>query len=233
MAFINGIEVGKKLKDISGESFGSWTVVSFAGRVKNCSMWNCRCDCGTEAVVNGNSMIRGISKSCGCQKRVYSTHGYTRGFTRGKKHPAEYTAWVAMKGRCYNPSNNRYHLYGARGICVCERWRGKNGFSNFLSDMGPRPSENHSIDRKDNDGNYEPGNCRWATDAEQASNQRRNMIVDWNGERLTVAEVARRTGIKAATLYQRIHMGLTIERAVSEPVQGPGKKTALAAMGAA
>jgi hypothetical protein len=118
-----------------------------------------------------------------------------------------------MLDRCYRPKMQNYRLYGAKGITVCERWR--TSFVSFLADMGPRPSSQHSIERNDSNGNYEPSNCRWATAIEQSSNTSRNVYVDICGERLTVTEAARRHGVKRWTLRRHTAAGLTPEQVVA------------------
>jgi hypothetical protein len=140
------------------------------------------------------------------------THGHS--FVNGRASP-EYNAWSGMKSRCINPNVKSFHRYGSRGIRVCDRWL--NSFENFLDDMGPRPSPQHSLDRyPDNDGNYEPGNCRWATIEEQAGNRSNSGIVSFSGEKLTVRELSRRTGIPYPRLKNRIARGWPIERAIGD-----------------
>lgn len=114
----------------------------------------------------------------------------------------EYVAWVSMKTRCHNPRSLNYRGYGSRGIKVCVRWL--HSFANFLADMGPRPSKLHSLDRIDNDGNYNPGNCRWATHVEQQQNTRNNRRLTYNGETLCLSEWARRLGIGRTSLRCRL-----------------------------
>lgn len=135
-------------------------------------------------------------------------HGNARA---GAKTP-EYYAWMNMRGRCNNPKADRYPRYGGRGITVCDRWQ--TSFENFLADMGPRPPGT-TLDRKNNDGNYEPGNCRWATRTEQESNKSTSLTLMVAGERLHVSEVARRNGVKPDTAFKRILNGWPIENAVS------------------
>lgn len=136
---------------------------------------------------------------------------------RGLKadHPKEYRAWAAMKTRCSNPRADRYAHYGGRGIRVCERW---HTFANFLADMGPCPSAEHSIGRLDNDANYSPANCRWETAAEQARNTSSNVWLEFGGERLILEDWAARLGIKRTTLWHRIRRGWSAEKALTTRV---------------
>lgn len=148
----------------------------------------------------------GLSQSCGCMwreaiKSANTTHGQSR---VGQETP-EYEVWASMVQRC-----------GGRGIAVCDRWR---KFENFFADMGPRLSCRHSLDRINNDGNYEPGNCRWATRIEQANNTRGNRRVTFDGETLTLSQWAKRVGIAANTLRQRLDSDWPVERTLTEPVQ--------------
>jgi hypothetical protein len=133
----------------------------------------CRCDCGAEKpAVLLSSLLSGNTTSCGClqKDRVSETH-ITHGHATGRSRSKPFATWISMRSRCNNPKNKRYYDYGGRGIKVCDRWN--ESFENFYQDMGDPPSSAHSIDRyPDNDGNYEPGNCRWATLAQQAMNKR-------------------------------------------------------------
>ena len=148
---------------------------------------------------------------------------YRHGYKTAGKYSSEYSIWMNLRSRCYNPKNTRYDMYGGRGITVCQRWR--DDFMNFLEDMGRRPSSDHSIDRIDNDGNYEPSNCRWATRSEQARNRRSSRFLEFGGRRITLAEWAEEIGIDKRTLHIRLKAGWSIERALTEPLRGFASKS--------
>jgi hypothetical protein len=132
-----------------------------------------RCDCGTEKILIFGTVKRGVVVSCGCfMREMVDNTRLTHGHTLGRKRSRVFSIWVGMRRRCNNPNYSRYADYGGRGIRVCDRWN--ESFEAFLEDMGEPPTPTHSIDRyPDNDGNYEPGNCRWATSAEQHSNKKK------------------------------------------------------------
>lgn len=159
-------------KRMIGKIFTRWTVVRRAGT--NPPRWFCSCECTPNVLreVAAEHLLRGASRSCGCLRdELVSVRSTRHGHTKGGTATREYTTWAAMLKRCYHKNHRHYDLYGGRGISVCERWRGPNGFLAFLEDMGERPP-GKTIDRfPDKDGNYEKSNCRWATWAEQARNR--------------------------------------------------------------
>ena len=124
-----------------------------------------------------------------------------------------------MLSRCYNPSVERYPIYGGRGIKVCERWRGENGYEAFRADMGMRPP-GHSIERIDSDGDYTPENCKWATAKQQANNTSRNRRLTCKGRTQNLCEWAREIGIKPLTIHQRLKAGWSVEKALTQPLRG-------------
>ena len=172
--------------------------------------WLCECKCGTRLVVRGYDLRSGGTRSCGCLSRELAT-------THGLRKTPEYSVWADMIRRGTNPNHPAYKDYGGRGIKVSARWR---KFENFYADMGPRPSPAHSLDRIDNDGDYEPENCRWATRKEQARNIRPNRMIPFNGEMLCVTEWAERVGLRRDTLRWRLNHGWSVGRAITNGGEG-------------
>lgn len=167
--------------NLIGQHFNRLTIIDYAGRNnKNCCVWLCLCDCGNRKKVVGYDLRRGHTKSCGClNKERVKKAATSHGATADNRRDPEYAVWNNMIQRCENPKNNQYKNYGARGIKVCDQWR--NDYSAFIKDIGKRPSNNHSIERIDVDGDYEPSNCKWVTPKEQARNRRIKNTTGVNG----------------------------------------------------
>jgi len=196
-----------------GERYGRLVVLAEAGRAKNGGrLFQCQCDCGAQHTVIADALRDGRVRSCGCLRREIVTRRMT---THGARWTPEYNIWCCMLARCHNPRNPGYDNYGGRGIEVCERWR--NSFAAFLADLGERPGPSYSIDRKDNDGNYEPGNVRWATATEQGRNTRANRIVVFNGSRMPLVEACEIAGVSYCTVRTRLdRLGWPVERALTQ-----------------
>lgn len=179
-----------KIIDLTGQKFERLTALTRYSKDKR-SWWHCQCDCGNTREAAGSDLIGKRAKSCGCYQIDISTvHGHAP-----KSGPSR--TWLALKGakaRCHTITNKAYKYYGARGIKVCDRWRGKDGFKNFLNDMGECPPE-FTLERIDNNGNYCLENCKWATREEQARNRRMNIYVIHNGIRKTLTEIRNELGL--------------------------------------
>ena len=166
--------------DLTGQKVGRLTVISQSLTINKKIYWLCACDCGNEKTVQGSKLKNGESSSCGCARSEKLSEMAKK---RNTKHGHNivgnmnitYKTWISMNHRCRAKSGINYKNYGSRGITVCERWL---VYENFLKDMGERPSTDYSIDRIDNNGNYEPSNCRWATRSQQQNNKRNNKCLD-------------------------------------------------------
>lgn len=191
-------KLSSRIKNLLGRRFGRLVVIAYAGSTqdKKNAQWRCRCDCGTELIVRATCFGKKPQVSCGCySKQISTTHGLT--------NSREYKAWCKAKRRC-QPGHEHRRYYHDRGIAMCKEW--VDDFRTFYYDMGTCPS-GHTLDRKDNDRGYEPGNCRWATHKEQCNNRGNNYLITHNGITINLNQWAERTGIQAGTIAHRLRAG--------------------------
>lgn len=204
-----------KHKDITGVRFGRLVALEYLG----CSKWRCKCDCGEEKIISIDALNSGRTVSCGCYHRDLFTGRPSHNRTHNMRNTPEFNIWSMMKNRCTNPNCNRSQFYKDKGIKVCDRWLGPNGFQNFIADMGLRPGPSYSIDRIDNDGDYTPENCRWATDKEQANNHSNNVIIEYNGREQTLALWCDELGLPYGTIWMRLRRGWSVRDAFEKPLR--------------
>lgn len=209
---------------LDGQRFGRLAVLRRSGsNYHSRASWLCRCDCGTEKVISGQLLRRG-QISCGCFRLERAVESST---THGLGNHELYGTWLQMINRCEDKSQHEYANYGGRGIAVCERW---HDLRNFVADMHPRPL-GLTLDRwPDNNGDYRPGNVRWATAEEQGANMRTNHLMFYLGRTQTVTQWARELGLNSGLIFSRLHkLGWSVEMALSTPVDtryGPRRKPA-------
>lgn len=213
-----------RFRDLSGQRFGRLFVCERApDHVKtnggHQTTFRCLCDCGNTTVVLAYNLKNGHTTSCGClgaERRGESkrTHGGSRTRLHG--------IWAKMKQRCLNPNDARYQDYGGRGIQICDEWvNNYDSFQNWAVASGYAPDL--TLDRIDNDGNYQPSNCRWVTKREQSNNTRKNRHIEHDGESHTLAEWSRITGVNALTIAYRLNVGWSVSDALFTPVRGCSK----------
>lgn len=206
------------MKNLIGEIFGRWTVIDIAspnilkGNRKR-RRWLCRCECGTERVVEEPSLIRGLSKSCGCYHSEVMKEVGKRATTHGMTYTRLYRIYKHIMNRCYNKNDVRYNQYGKRGIRVADEWLSFEPFMEWAISNGY--DDNLSIDRIDVNGNYTPENCRWADRITQANNKTSNQKYTYHGKTLTIAEWAREYNMHYKKLWKRLHSGWSIEQALT------------------
>lgn len=209
----------KIITNLVGRQFAQLTVQTFVGvTAMKMPIWTARCSCGNDVVVRSQELLQGDTRSCGCLHRaavVARNKSYAK--HRAKNKPA-YSSWQSMIQRCCNPLSKDYPRWGGRGIKVSPVWR--HSYLTFVRDLGERP-QGTSLERINVNGDYEPGNCRWATPKQQASNRRSSHIVVFMGKRMTLTQLAESCGVNDATLRQRIcKRGMSVEAAATTPVRG-------------
>lgn len=208
-----------KLRNVTGLKFGRLTAIKICGKTANKhTLWELRCECGNNTIAEISHLVDGRRVSCGCSKiagnQIKKNLG-RHGHCRNEKSTTTYRIWSGMIARCTNKKCLNWESYGGKGVKVCDRWR---IFDNFLADMGERPPK-MSIDRINNDGDYEPSNCKWATDIEQHRNRSDNVFWTYNGETLTISGWAEKLGINRHTLADRVRKSKwSIEKALTTPI---------------
>lgn len=194
--------------DHKGERFGRLLVIERSGSRNGQILWRCVCDCGKEKIALSYLLRKGDTRSCGCLQKDRASESRT---THGKGRSRAYTIWHNMLKRCHNPNNPAFGAYGGRGIRVAYAT-----FEQFFADLGD-PPDGMSIERIDNSKGYEPGNCRWATPAEQARNKRNNIWLSYRGETLCLNDWAKRFGVDRSVLRHRVKKGWPVERVLTQP----------------
>lgn len=229
-----------KRRDITGERFGKLVVIGFERRVKGHTEWRCKCDCGNEVVLQYSKLTAIGVQSCGCMSLATAMNNLRKSWKDRRKYISDefchagniskhplYSVWKQIRSRCENPHHASYNNYGGRGIKICDRWRGENGFENFLNDMGERPSKGYSIDRIDNNGDYCPENCRWATWSEQSNNKRSNVLICIYGKSVSCKQLCDWFGLPYNYLRLRLGRGIDVNeilRRIIIPSKGEHSK---------
>lgn len=213
---VNEGRIGYSLSKINliGKRFGRLVVLQELEPIKKHRRWLCKCDCGKTASIFQTCLTSGNTRSCGClvgetAKRVHTTHG------ENNKNSRLHSIWCGMLGRCRNTNNNRFSDYGGRGITVCEDWLDYSTFKEWVVNNGY--SDTLTLDRINVNGNYEPNNCKWSTNIEQQNNMRSNVLIEYCGETLTLAQWSRRLNIRYGTLVNRRARGWSVERMLTTP----------------
>lgn len=201
-------------QDLTGQTFNRLTVVSKGETNGKRTAWECLCQCGNTKTVLAFQLKNGNTKSCGC---LNSEMAAERLRTHGKRNAAIYAIWNNMMSRCHNPKDKAFSNYGGRGIAVCDEW---HTFEGFYADMGDKP-EGMSMERIDNNGNYEPGNVEWKTAKEQANNRRSNVLLTYQGQTKNVQQWCDELGLNAKTVRRRLNVyGYSVEQALRPERRG-------------
>lgn len=199
-----------KFIDLTGQRFGRLTVIERTANHNGRTCWKCQCDCGNVKNVIGKDLRNGKTRSCGCYNREVCRH-----VTHGLSKTKIYKVWCDMRDRCFNPKKERYPQYGGRGITVCDEWAKSDcfpAFYEYVSKLEHFGEDGYTLDRIDVNGNYEPSNIRWATDAEQRRNRTDNHYIEIGGKQMVLADVVRIAGVTRKTIYDRLARGEEGER---------------------
>lgn len=206
-----------KLIDLTGRKFGRLTVVSRSSNIGKKAAWFCKCDCGRETVTTSTHLVSGHTSSCGCyNKEVVSSMKKRHGMSRTNI----YREWRSMISRCFNRNCTGYDGYGGRGITVFNQWKESfEAYYDYVSKLSHFGESGYSLNRIDNDGNYEPGNVEWADRLAQANNKRNNHLLTYNGQTRTIAEWSRERGMSYSSIMHRIERGWSVKDALETPLQ--------------
>jgi hypothetical protein len=195
----------RPLPQLAGQRFNKLLVSGSTTVVSGVTHFVCVCDCGTETLATPASLLNGHKKSCGCLRVDACLSRSTHGAAKGGVLTPEYRSWQSMINRCENTRDRAWPSYGGRGIKVCPEWR--ESFEVFLQHMGTRPGPRHSIERSNNDGNYEPSNCCWATKKTQARNRRSTKTVEFRGKHMSLAAACEEAGVNYDAAKYRVNVG--------------------------
>jgi len=206
-------QVRYKGGDLTGLRFGRLTVIDRCGSRSNNPLWNCKCDCGETKQVVSSCLARGKTQSCGCLAKMVQPSNLIHGMSSSK----EYFVWQAIKKRCLTKRHPAYRNYGGRGISISKEW--VESFAAFIAHVGPRPNPSDTIDRIDNDGNYEPGNVRWVSRSENNSNRRNTIFVIVDGQKVPLSMAVKINGKPYNVVKNRLDRGWHVDMALTSPVK--------------
>ena len=203
-------------QDLIGQKFGKLTVIEYAGKAKDGhSLWKCQCDCGNFCTVCSNNLKSGGTKSCKCYRNKFKSLNAKHNYI---EHKRLYKIWCSIKTRCYNNKSRAFNYYGGRGIRICDEWLNSfDIFKNWALSNGYK--SNLTIDRINNNCNYEPSNCRWVDRYTQANNKRTNVFITYKNESKTLANWAKELGISPSVLWYRLHKSWDIEKVIKTPLR--------------
>lgn len=199
------------LIDLTGQKFSRLTVIEATPSKRGGRLWHCKCDCGLESIVRGRDIKKGNIRSCGCLRREIAKDLSRLNIIHGAAGSKTYKVWVGMRGRCSNPKYRHFKCYGGRGITVCQRW---NSFARFLKDMG-YPKSGQTLDRINNNGNYSPENCRWASRKQQANNRRTTRLLTFYNKTMSLSAWSMEMGLSKCAVGARLKAGWSIKRALA------------------
>jgi len=211
---------GKRLDIEPGDRYGRLVIIQEVNQLLSRRFCLCKCDCGNQKVIGLGDLSKGHTKSCGCLRKINHRKTHGKSIRTNGRAPRLYEIWRGMRQRCLNENHPSWHNYGGRGISICKEWDDYEVFHNWAISNGYR--DDLTIERIDNDGNYEPDNCKWIPRNKQPMNSRHNRMIAYNGQTKYLAQWAREQGFNYGTLLFRLN-GWTIEKALTTPVRATGR----------